>query len=40
METMEALFSTPVSALELLLGKLIPYYLLAIRNTRYSCIPR
>ena len=34
--TMEALFSTPVSALELLLGKLIPYYLLAIFSTFFS----
>ena len=33
---MEALFSTPVSALELLLGKLIPYYLLAIFSTFFS----
>lgn len=34
--TMEALFATPVSALELLLGKLIPYYLLAIFSTFFS----
>lgn len=34
--TMEALFSTPVSALELLLGKLIPYYLLALFSTFFS----
>ena len=34
--TMEALFSTPVSVLELLLGKLIPYYLLAIFSTFFS----
>ena len=34
--TMEALFATPVSAFELLLGKLIPYYLLAIFSTFFS----
>jgi ABC-2 type transport system permease protein len=31
--TMEALFSTPVSATELILGKLIPYFLLGITAT-------
>ena len=34
--TMEALFATPASAIELLLGKLIPYYLLAIFSTFFS----
>jgi ABC-2 type transport system permease protein len=34
--TMEALLSTPVSALEILLGKLIPYYLLAIFSAFFS----
>jgi ABC-2 type transport system permease protein len=34
--TMEALLSTPVSAFEILLGKLIPYYLLAIFSTFFS----
>ena len=31
--TMEALLSTPLSSFEILLGKLIPYYLLAILST-------
>lgn len=34
--TMEALLSTPVSAFEILLGKLIPYYLLAMFSTFFS----
>jgi ABC-2 type transport system permease protein len=34
--TMEALLSTPLSAFEILLGKLIPYYLLAILSTFLS----
>jgi ABC-2 type transport system permease protein len=34
--TMEALLSTSVSAAEILLGKLIPYYLLAIFSTFFS----
>ncbi|MDR1732789.1 MAG: ABC transporter permease [Synergistaceae bacterium] len=34
--TMEALLSTPVGAMEILLGKLIPYYLLAIFSTFFS----
>ena len=34
--TMEALLSTPVSALEILSGKLIPYYLLAMLSTFFS----
>jgi ABC-2 type transport system permease protein len=34
--TMEALLSTPVSAFEILLGKLIPYYLLAMLSTFLS----
>jgi len=35
--TMEALLSTPLSAIEILLGKLIPYYLLAILST-FLCL--
>ena len=34
--TMEALLSTPLSAFEILLGKLIPYYLLAMLSTFLS----
>ena len=34
--TMEALLSTPVTAFQLLMGKLIPYYLLAIFSTFFS----
>ena len=34
--TMESLLSTPVSAFELLAGKLVPYYLLAIFSTFFS----
>jgi ABC-2 type transport system permease protein len=34
--TMEVLLSTPVSAFEILLGKLIPYYLLAMFSTFFS----
>jgi ABC-2 type transport system permease protein len=34
--TMEALLSTPAGAIEILLGKLIPYYLLAIFSTFFS----
>lgn len=34
--TMEALLSTPVSAFEILLGKLVPYYLLAMFSTFFS----
>lgn len=34
--TMEALLSTPVGAFEILLGKLVPYYLLAIFSTFFS----
>ena len=34
--TMEALLSTPLSSFEILLGKLIPYYLLAILSTFLS----
>ncbi len=34
--TMEVLLSTPVSALEILSGKLIPYYLLAMLSTFFS----
>ncbi|MDR2175598.1 MAG: ABC transporter permease subunit [Synergistaceae bacterium] len=34
--TMEALLSTPVSAFEILLGKLIPYYMLAMFSTFFS----
>jgi ABC-2 type transport system permease protein len=36
--TMEALLSTPVSAFEILLGKLVPYYLLAIFSTFFSLV--
>jgi ABC-2 type transport system permease protein len=34
---MEALLSTPISAFEILLGKLVPYYLLAIFST-FFCL--
>jgi ABC-2 type transport system permease protein len=34
--TMEVLLSTPISPFEILLGKLIPYYLLAIFSTFFS----
>jgi ABC-2 type transport system permease protein len=34
--TMEALLSTPAGALELLLGKFIPYYLLAVFSTFFN----
>jgi ABC-2 type transport system permease protein len=34
--TMEALLSTPVGAFELLIGKLIPYYLLSIFSTFFN----
>jgi len=34
--TMEALLSTPIGVFEILLGKLVPYYLLAIFSTFFS----